>query len=56
MFGIMMLIGKKMGISFITNIVQFGVGVLIYLVLILVSKDKTAFKLINMLKSLKKGG
>ena len=56
MFGTMMLIGEKMGISFITNIVQFGVGVLIYLVLILVSKDKTAFKLINMLKSLKKGG
>lgn len=56
MYGSMIFIGEKMGISFITNLVQFGVGVLIYLLLVLITKDKTAFKLINLLKSLKKGG
>ena len=55
MFFAMILVGKKFGISFITNLIQFAVGVIIYLILILISKDKTAFKLFRMLKSFKRG-
>ena len=55
MFFAMILVGEKFGISFTTNLIQFVVGVIIYLILILVSKDKTAFKLFRMLKSFRRG-
>lgn len=55
MFFAMILVGEKFGISFTTNLIQFVVGVIIYLILILISKDKTAFKLFRMLKSFKRG-
>ncbi len=55
MFFAMILVGEKFGISFTTNLIQFVVGVIIYLILILISKDKTAFKLFRMLKSFRRG-
>lgn len=55
MFFAMILVGERFGISFTTNLIQFVVGVIIYLILILISKDKTAFKLFRMLKSFRRG-
>lgn len=55
MFVVMIFVGEKMGVSFVTNLVQFIVGVIVYLILILLTKDETAFKLLNMLKSFKRG-
>ena len=55
MFFVFILVGERFGISFTTNLIQFVVGVIIYLILILISKDKTAFKLFRMLKSFRRG-
>ena len=55
MFFTMILVGERFGISFTTNLIQFAVGVILYLILILISKDKTAFKLFRMLSSFKRG-
>lgn len=50
MFVAMMVIGNNMGISFLTNLVQFMVGICLYITLLLITKDKTTYKLIGIIK------
>ena len=54
MFMFMYLIGHKMGISFLTNIVQFLCGGMIYVILLIISKDSFVKYVIEIFKK-KKG-
>ena len=51
---IMLLIGKNMGISPLTNLVQFIVGISVYAILLIITKDKFTFKFINRAKNMLK--